>query len=208
MVVAAVFVARSLLGTLRGRDPVASLAAGMATVALLAVQTQPWYLLWALAPAAATDRPRLHALLGWGCVVLATLVPPTGGDFLLRGYQLTHAITAAALLLLAWAGIGRFHRLRRAGVPTAPGATSRAEHRVSASIEHWSHSGAHTVAATDASRAAEKPKGPRAPQESAEVEVPFCPLTGRADGRAASGQSHGPADGVRWTRGAGYERRW
>ena len=83
-------------------------AAGMAALALLAVQTQPWYLLWALAPAAATDRPRLHALLGWGCVVLAMLVPPTGGDFLLRGYQLTNAIAAAALLLLAWAGIGRF----------------------------------------------------------------------------------------------------
>jgi hypothetical protein len=71
-------------------------------------------LLWALAPAAATDRPRLQALLGWGCVVLATLMPPTGGDFLHRGYELTNAIAAAALLLLAWAGIGRFHRLRRA----------------------------------------------------------------------------------------------
>ena len=166
VVVAAVFVARSLLGALRGRDPVASLAAGMAALALLAVQTQPWYLLWALAPAAATDRPRLHALLGWGCVVLATLVPPTGGDFLLRGYQLTNAITAAALLLLAWAGIGRFHRLRRAGVPTAPGATSRAGHRVSASMKHWSHRGAYTVAATDASRAAEKRKVPRSARVS------------------------------------------
>ena len=41
--------------------PSASLASGMAALALLAVQTQPWYLLWALAPAAAaTDRPRLH----------------------------------------------------------------------------------------------------------------------------------------------------
>jgi alpha-1,6-mannosyltransferase len=121
VLVAAVFVARSLLGTLRGRDPVASLAAGMVALALLAVQTQPWYLLWALAPAAATDRPRLPALLGWGCVVLAVLVPPTGGDFLLRGYQLTNAIAAAALLLLAWAGIGRFPQLRRAGLGTAPG---------------------------------------------------------------------------------------
>jgi hypothetical protein len=93
----------------------------MVALALLAVQTQPWYLLWALAPAAATDRPRLPALLGWGCVVLAVLVPPTGGDFLLRGYQLTNAIAAAALLLLAWAGIGRFPQLRRAGVGTAPG---------------------------------------------------------------------------------------
>ena len=119
VVVAAVVVARSLLGTLRGRDPVASLAAGMATVALLAVQTQPWYLLWALAPAAATDRPRLHALLSCGCVVLAVLVPPTGGDFLLRGYQLTNAGAAAALLLVAWAGIGRIAGLRRAGVHTA-----------------------------------------------------------------------------------------
>jgi hypothetical protein len=91
----------------------------MAALALLAVQTQPWYLLWALAPAAATDRPRLQALLGWGCVVLAMLVPPTGGDFLHRGYELTNAIAAAALLLLAWAGIDRFHLLRRAGAPTA-----------------------------------------------------------------------------------------
>ena len=86
VLVAAALVVRGLAGTLRGRDPIASLAAGMAALALLAVQTQPWYLLWALAPAAATDRPRLQALLGWGCVVLAMLVPPTGGDFLHRGY--------------------------------------------------------------------------------------------------------------------------
>jgi len=92
---------------------------GMAALALLAVQTQPWYLLWALAPAAATDRPRLQALLGWGCVVLATLMPPTGGDFLHRGYELINAIAAAALLLLAWAGIDRFRQLRAAGAPTA-----------------------------------------------------------------------------------------
>ena len=119
VLVAAALVARSLLGVLRGRDPIASLAAGMAALALLAVQTQPWYLLWALAPAAATDRPRLQALLGWGCVVLATLMPPTGGDFLHRGYELINAIAAAALLLLAWAGIDRFRQLRAAGAPTA-----------------------------------------------------------------------------------------
>jgi len=86
---------------------------------LLAPVIQPWYLLWALAPAAATDRPRLQALLGWGCVVLATLMPPTGGDFLHRGYELINAIAAAALLLLAWAGIDRFRQLRAAGAPTA-----------------------------------------------------------------------------------------
>ena len=76
-------------------------AIGMAAVALLAVQTQPWYLLWALAPAAATDRPRLHRWLGVGCVVLAVLVPPTGDDFVARGFQLTNACAAAALLLAA-----------------------------------------------------------------------------------------------------------
>ena len=114
VLVAAALVARSLVGMLRGRDPIASLAAGMAALALLAVQTQPWYLLWALAPAAATDRPRLQALLGWGCVVLAMLVPPTGGDFLHRGYELINAIAAAALLLLAWAGISWLDRLRPA----------------------------------------------------------------------------------------------
>jgi alpha-1,6-mannosyltransferase len=119
VLVAAALVARSLLGTLRGRNPVASLASGMAVLALLAVQTQPWYLLWALAPAAATDRPRLHRLLGGGCVVLAVLVPPTGGDFLLRGYQLTNAIAAASVLLLAWAGISRLDRLGPARARTA-----------------------------------------------------------------------------------------
>jgi alpha-1,6-mannosyltransferase len=119
VLVAAALVVRGLADTLRGRDPTASLAAGMAALALLAVQTQPWYLLWALAPAAATDRPRLQALLGWGCVVLAMLVPPTGGDFLHRGYELINAIAAAALLLLACAGIDRFRQLRAAGAPTA-----------------------------------------------------------------------------------------
>jgi alpha-1,6-mannosyltransferase len=108
VLLAVAWVGYSLVATLRARrDPVASLAGGMAAVALLAVQTQPWYLLWALAPAAATDRPRLHGFLGWGCAALAVLVPPTGADFVLRGYQLTNALAAAALLLLAWPVIGR-----------------------------------------------------------------------------------------------------
>jgi alpha-1,6-mannosyltransferase len=139
VLVAGVFAARSLLGTLRGRDPVASLVTGMTALALLAVQTQPWYLLWALVPAAATNQPQLHARLGWGCVVLAVLVPPTGGDFLLRGYELTNAITAAALLLLAWAGIDRLHQWRRAGIPTAPAelvAPERDSHRARRGHRH------------------------------------------------------------------------
>jgi hypothetical protein len=99
---AALLVLGSLLAVLRrGRDPVIGVAIGMAAVALLAVQTQPWYLLWALAPAAATDRPRLHRWLGVGCVILAVLVPPTGDDFVARGFQLTNACAAAALLLAA-----------------------------------------------------------------------------------------------------------
>jgi hypothetical protein len=80
---------------------VTGVAIGLAAVALLAVQTQPWYLLWALAPAAATDRSGLHRWLGVGCVVLAVLVPPTGDDFVARGFQLTNACAAAALLLAA-----------------------------------------------------------------------------------------------------------
>ena len=99
---AGLLVLGSLLAVLRrGRDPVIGVAIGMAAVALLAVQTQPWYLLWALAPAAATDRPRLHRWLGVGCFVLAVLVPPTGDDFVARGFQLTNACAAAALLLPA-----------------------------------------------------------------------------------------------------------
>ena len=103
---AGVVVLGSLLAVFRrGRDPLAGVALGMAAVALLAVQTQPWYLLWALAPAAATDRPRLHRWLGLGCVVLAVLVPPTGDDFVARGFQLTDACAAAApLLAAAYAG--------------------------------------------------------------------------------------------------------
>ena len=99
---AGVLVLGSLLAVLRrGRDPVTGLAIGLAAVALLAVQTQPWYLLWALAPAAATDRSGLHRWLGVGCVILAVLVPPTGDDFVARGFQLTNACAAAALLLAA-----------------------------------------------------------------------------------------------------------
>lgn len=103
---ALVFLARTLHGCLRRhRDPLASLAVGMAAVAVLAVQTQPWYLLWALIPAAATPRPTLHQALGWGCVVLAVLIPPTGGDFVFRGFQLTTALVAVPLLVAAVLGL-------------------------------------------------------------------------------------------------------
>ena len=119
VLVAAALVVRGLADTLRGRDPIASLAAGM-VAREPAVQTQPWYLLWALAPACG-DRsaPDSQALLGWGCVVLATLMPATGGDFLHRGYELINAIAAAALLLLAGPGMDRFREKRAAGAPTA-----------------------------------------------------------------------------------------
>ena len=102
IVTAVALLARTLYGCFsRYRDPLASLAVGMAVVAVLAVQTQPWYLLWALIPAAATPRPTLHRALGWGCVALALLIPPTGGDFLFRGFQLDNALVAAALLVTA-----------------------------------------------------------------------------------------------------------
>ena len=105
-VTAVVLLAHTLHGCLRRhRDPLASLAVGMAAVALLAVQTQPWYLLWALIPAAATPRPKLHQALGWGCVVLAVLTPPTGGDFVFRGFHLTNALVGAALLDAAVLGL-------------------------------------------------------------------------------------------------------
>jgi alpha-1,6-mannosyltransferase len=123
-VAAVVPLARTLHGCLRRhRDPLASLAVGMAAVAVLAVQTQPWYLLWALIPAAATPRPKLHQALGWGCVVLALLTPPTGGDFVFRGFQLTNALVAAALLVAAVLGLARLNRLAavaRAALPHAP----------------------------------------------------------------------------------------
>jgi alpha-1,6-mannosyltransferase len=101
--VAIVIVAATLVATLRSdREPLILLAVGMAAVAVLAVPTQPWYLLWALAPFAAAPAP--SRVLRWtvvGTLATALLVPPTGTDFVARGFELVNALAAAAVMLTA-----------------------------------------------------------------------------------------------------------
>ncbi len=100
---AVVIVAATLVAALRSdREPLALLAVGMAAVAVLAVPTQPWYFLWALAPFAATPAP--SRVLRWIALVMpatALLLPPTGTDFVARGFELVNALAAAAVLLTA-----------------------------------------------------------------------------------------------------------
>jgi alpha-1,6-mannosyltransferase len=100
---AIVIVAATLVAALRSdREPLALLAIGMAAVAVLAVPTQPWYLLWALAPFAATPSP--SRVRRWAAVVtpaIALLLPPTGTDFVARGFELVNALAAAAVMLAA-----------------------------------------------------------------------------------------------------------
>ena len=100
---AVVIVAATLVATLcSDRDPLALLAVGMAAVAVLAVPTQPWYLLWALVPFAATAAP--FRVLRWtalGTLATALLLPPTGTDFVARGFELVNALAAAAVMLTA-----------------------------------------------------------------------------------------------------------
>ncbi len=99
---AAVIVLATLVVTLRtDREPLALLAIGLAAVGVLAAPTQPWYLLWALVPLAAT-RPNVRVLQVVTAVTLAAalLLPPTGTDFVARGFELVNALVAAVVMLV------------------------------------------------------------------------------------------------------------
>lgn len=94
-------VAATLVATLRSRrETLGLLAAGMTISALLTAATQPWYLLWALAPLAASPAaPRLRRALAGCALIVAVVVPPTGSDFLSHGYELIGALAATAALV-------------------------------------------------------------------------------------------------------------
>lgn len=100
-VVALLVVAGTLVAAVRtAREPLGLLAAGLTAAALLSPSTQPWYLLWALAPLAATPAfPRLRCTLCACALFVALVVPPTGSDFLSHGYALVGGILAASLLV-------------------------------------------------------------------------------------------------------------
>lgn len=106
LLAAAILVAWCLRATWRGRlDPVAAVAGAMGAVVVLGPTGQPWYLLWSLLPLVATTAlPRFRAAMLVASAVIAVVVPPTGGDFALRGYQLVAAILGAlaAVTAMVW----------------------------------------------------------------------------------------------------------
>jgi len=95
-----------LIATLRAKlDPITGVAAAMGAIVLLGPATEPWYLLWAVVPLAATNAlPGYRRALLVGSTVLAPMVVPTGAEFPFHGYQLLMSIVAAVLMVgvLAW----------------------------------------------------------------------------------------------------------
>ncbi|HWO68357.1 MAG TPA: polyprenol phosphomannose-dependent alpha 1,6 mannosyltransferase MptB [Umezawaea sp.] len=92
----------------RGRfDAVTSLGMMTAVVVVLGPVVQPWYLLWALVPLAASGLPARALTRSTGLVVVfAVLVPPLAGDFsgrvghLVAGYAIGIALAGAVYLVL------------------------------------------------------------------------------------------------------------
>jgi alpha-1,6-mannosyltransferase len=110
-----VIVVATLVATLRSdREPLALVAVGLAAVGVLAAPTQPWYLLWALVPLAATPAPaRVVRVTTAVTLATALLLPPTGTDFVARGFELVNALAAAVVMLVA---VLVFDRSRRAPI--------------------------------------------------------------------------------------------
>ncbi|MEV1290693.1 polyprenol phosphomannose-dependent alpha 1,6 mannosyltransferase MptB [Pseudonocardia sp. NPDC049635] len=116
----AVIIIVLLLGCLRGKvDPVTATGAGLGAVVLLGPVVHPWYLFWALLPLVATRAmPHYRRAMLLLSAFLALVVPPTGADFIFRGFQLPLAVIAGivmfALSLLV------VHRLLRAPSANVP----------------------------------------------------------------------------------------
>ncbi len=97
---AVVICACLLLAVLRGRlDPLAGLAAGTGAVVVLGPSLQPWYLLWAVVPMAATGAlPRCRRVAVAVSALLAVVTVPSGSDFGFHVYQLPTAVVAATVV--------------------------------------------------------------------------------------------------------------
>lgn len=100
--VAAVIVLGTLVAALRtDREPLALLAVGLTAVGVLAAPTEPWYLLWALVPFAATPaKAGVLRVVTLSTLATALLLPPTGTDFVARGFELVNALGAAMVMLV------------------------------------------------------------------------------------------------------------
>ncbi|MFD7656079.1 polyprenol phosphomannose-dependent alpha 1,6 mannosyltransferase MptB [Actinosynnema sp. NPDC059797] len=81
-------------------DAVTSLGLALGLVVAFGPVVQPWYLLWAVVPLAATRLPvRARTGLGALVAVFAVLVPPLAGDFTGRVGQLVLGYAVAALVV-------------------------------------------------------------------------------------------------------------
>ncbi|MQA07640.1 MAG: hypothetical protein GEU98_03630 [Pseudonocardiaceae bacterium] len=102
--VAAVITVRLLLDSFHGRrQPIIALGVALGTFSLLHPAMQPWYLLWAVIPlAASAGNSRFRQVATATSTVLAVLIPTTGSTFDGRTYILTQAY-AGALVVLALA---------------------------------------------------------------------------------------------------------
>ncbi len=95
-----------LARVLHGRlDGVTGLALAMVVGVSLGPVVQPWYLLWATVPLAASPATARRRQLLAGSAVLALIAVPTGADFRFHLYQLPTAIAGAAVIFAAavWA---------------------------------------------------------------------------------------------------------
>jgi len=98
---ASVLIAGKLLwDTWKGRlQPMTGLGLCLGAVVVLGATVQPWYLLWAAIPLAASAGTSLFRTAATVVsAVVAMLVPPTGGTFDNRSYILPYAVMAAAIV--------------------------------------------------------------------------------------------------------------
>jgi alpha-1,6-mannosyltransferase len=101
---AALITVKMLWDSLRGRKSVMTgLGASLAAWLILHPAMQPWYLLFAAIPLAASlaGTKRFRTLATIGCTVAAVLLPPHGGTFAGRTYVGVLAYIAAILVLAA-----------------------------------------------------------------------------------------------------------
>jgi alpha-1,6-mannosyltransferase len=92
-----------LWDTWKGRlQPMIGLGLCLGAVVLLGATVQPWYLLWAAIPlAASTGNGMFRTAATVVSATVAMLVPPTGSTFDNRSYILPYALMAAAIVLAA-----------------------------------------------------------------------------------------------------------
>jgi alpha-1,6-mannosyltransferase len=103
-------------------NPVLGLGMAMGAFVLLAPVIQPWYLLWAALPlAASTADPRYRKATIWLTVLFSVTIMPNGAT--IPVYVIVQAVVVAAVVVG-----GVFYSLRRSGLPRtpSPGSVERA----------------------------------------------------------------------------------